>query len=961
MRQSGHTVKFILLILAAVLAWAAAESSAIGRELRYHEYLASFSDASRPELEIYVPATEYNSGTGLKLTDEGQVYMDEAGYIEWEVEVPAAGLYNIILSYYPAPGRGGSIEREILINGERPFAEAGYLLFHRVFGDAGQIVRDSLGNEIRPAQIEFPMWQEVPLRDSRGYTQEPFLFYFNEGKNTIQLVSVQEPLIIGGLTLCQVPGTPSYDAVRQSYGSDVKPVRDVFIKVQGEDALYRSHATLFPVSDAGDPTVEPYHPAQIRLNTIGGWRFNQPGQWISWEFEVPETGLYKIAFKAKQNIRRGIHSNRRILIDGRVPFAELEAVEFPYSNRYSMHVLGGEEEPYLFYLEKGRHEIALEVVLGSQSTLIQAVEDSLYRLNGIYRRIIMVISPDPDPLRDYQLPERIPEVLEQMAAEAEFLHSLADKMESLTGQIGGHMLTVRSLALQLESMSEKPESIQLRLNEYRDNLSALGTWLLQTVEQPLQIDYFIVASPEMKLPRAEPTFWETVKHELGKLVSSFTHNYAALGDLSEIQAAERSIKVWIGSGRDQAQALKAMIEDSFTPQTGIKVELELVNMNILLQAALAGRGPDVALGVDPSQPMNFGLREAVFDLTQFPDFDEIASRFVPAALEPFTFRDNVFALPEQLPFFMLFYRQDILEELGIEVPQTWEEVLFIIPELQKANMNFGLPYTVVNRSVGGNIGEVPAGGGSLSASQGVLTFLMFLNQKGVELFTEDAEATNLHTQEAVEAFQFWTDLYELYNLPVEYSAENRFRLGEMPLLVAPYTLYNTLTVFAPELRGEWGFAPVPGTLKPDGTIDRTVPASGSASVILKDCQDPEAAWEFLKWWSSSEIQTRYALDLEALMGKAARYPAANPETLRSLPWPVEDLRKLEEQLQWVRGIPEVPGGYMVGRHLDNAFRRVVEKQAPVRETLLDYNRVMNEEIRSKRIELGLQQEGGSGL
>lgn len=194
---------------------------------------------------------------------------------------------------------------------------------------------------------------------------------------------------------------------------------------------------------------------------------------------------------------------------------------------------------------------------------------------------------------------------------------------------------------------------------------------------------------------------------------------------------------------------------------------------------------------------------------------------------------------------------------------------------------------------------------------------------------------------------------------MEYNAENRFRLGEMPLLIAPYTLYNTLTVFAPELRGEWGFAPVPGTRREDGTIDRTVPASGTAAVILSDTQDKEAAWEFVKWWTQAETQTRYALDLEALMGAAARYPAANPETLRSLPWPLEDYRKLEEQLRWVKGVPEVPGGYMVGRHLDNAFRRVVEKQAPVRETLLDYNRVMNEEIRAKRLELGLDTEGGS--
>ena len=930
------------------------------RELRYHEYLTELTaieGAVRPHLEHAVSANTFTDAHKAASQVDGSVLVDEGGYIEWKVDLPQAGLYNLSLLYKGAPGRGASMELELLLGGERPFAEARYLVFHRTFKSGGSIQKDSLGNEIRPAQIEHSIWRTEPLRDSRGYTPEPFLFYLQEGANIIRLIAHQEPIIIGSLTVSQIKQPAPYGQVAKTQPAE--SATGIFLKIQGEDALLRSQPTLFAISDLGDPTMEPYHPAQIRLNSIGGWRFSQPGQWITWEFTVPQSGLYTIAFKAKQNIRRGIASNRRVLIDGEVPFLELETVEFPYSTRYQMQVLGSADGPYLIYLEQGRHELTLEVVLGSQAALVQAVEDSLYELNTIYRRIIMVISPDPDPLRDYQLPERIPEVLLHMAEQAEILHQLADQLEDSSQERGGHMLTVRNLALQLESMVAVPESIQVRLEEYRDNLSALGTWILQTMEQPLQIDYFIVATADQALPDPKPTAMQTIRHELNKLAASFTHDYSALGDLGQDTQAERSIKVWMGTGRDQAQALKAMIEDSFTPQTGIRVNLELVNMNILLQAALAGRGPDVALGVDPSQPMNFGLRDAVVNLAQFPDFPEVARAFTPAAFEPFTFRDWVFALPEQLPFFMLFYRQDILDELGLSIPQTWDEVMYMIPELQKDNMNFGLPYTVVNRSVGGNVGEAPPGGGSLSASQGVLTFLMLLNQKGVDLFAEDAAATNLHTQEAFEAFQFWTDLYELYNLPVEYSAENRFRLGEMPLVIAPYTLYNTLTVFAPELRGEWGFAPVPGTVTVNGEINRSVPASGTASVILSDAADCEAAWTFLKWWAQAETQTRYALDLEALMGEAARYPAANPATLRNLPWPLEDYRQLEEQLSWVKGVPEVPGGYMVGRHLDNAFRRIVEKQAPIRETLLDYNRVMNEEIRSKRQELGLDQEGGS--
>ncbi len=94
--------------------------------------------------------------------------------------------------------------------------------------------------------------------------------------------------------------------------------------------------------------------------------------------------------------------------------------------------------------------------------------------------------------------------------------------------------------------------------------------------------------------------------------------------------------------------------------------------------------------------------------------------------------------------------------------------------------------------------------------------------------------------------------------------------------------------------------------------------------------------------------------MEGLMGAAARYPAANIETLELLPWSAEERDKLIQQWKWVTGVPEVPGGYMAGRHLDNAFRRVVFQQAPTRRTLLYFNRIINEEIARKRREVGLR-------
>ncbi|NLZ83082.1 MAG: hypothetical protein GX915_05405, partial [Clostridiales bacterium] len=77
----------------------------------------------------------------------------------------------------------------------------------------------------------------------------------------------------------------------------------------------------------------------------------------------------------------------------------------------------------------------------------------------------------------------------------------------------------------------------------------------------------------------------------------------------------------------------------------------------------------------------------------------------------------------------------------------------------------------------------------------------------------------------------------------------------------------------------------------------------------------------------------------------------------NLPWPTEDYEALIAQFEWVKGIPQVPGGYFSWRNVSNAFYKVVnaedEKKMMPREALTDYVRYINEEIAFKRIEFGL--------
>lgn len=969
----GRTTKILLALLLLILPWASAAAYAEDIDLTddiagfeavidYGTYLTSYlaQGAAHPDRQVFVFGDRYartDMDVELIYSEENRgyaVYTEEWGYIEWDVYVPEAGLYNIEVTYYPVEGRGTAIERSIEINGEVPFDGASYLTFSRVWGDAEDIRTDNQGNELRPAQREHPMWQTKVLSDSMGSYTEPYKFYLNEGKNTIRLVSRREPMLIDHLRIFQVEEIPGYAEVAATYDKQgVQEAKGVLIKLQERDSTYRSQSTLAPTFDHGDPTLEPYDAVLMRLNAIGGESWSQSGQWVRWDFEVPQSGLYKIGIKGKQSLYRGTFSNRKILIDGKVPFEELEAVRFPYSSTYMMHVLGGEEDPYLFYLDEGKHSITMEVVIGDLVEVIRTIEQSVYDLNSIYRQIVMITSANPDPLRTYELPKRIPGLIDGMIEQAAIVADVADALEEYTGQKGGTTVVLRDLARQLETLAAEPDSIPRRLAEFRDNLGSLGTWLLDVRKQPLAVDYLVIASPEQEMPRATATFQERMGHEVRALRSSYTHDYTMVGDV--YSGDVEPLTVWIGWGRDQAQILKRLIENDFTPKTGIPVNLELVSMGVLLPATLAGRGPDVAMGVSTAQPMNFAFRGGVVDLSNLPGFDEVKERFMHSAMVPFMFRDHVYALPDQQSFLMLFYRTDILSELGLGIPQTWDDVLDVIPVLQKRNMQFGLPFSVPAKAMSSSIGDVSSTMGSLSSSGGVLNLLMFMHQKGEELFIEDGIATNLDNESAVEAFSLWTELYELYKLPLDYDASNRFRMGEMPLLISGYNLYNQLQVFAPELRGKWGFTLIPGTMQEDGTIDRSAPAAvgQTGSMILEASDQVDEAWEFLKWWTSTETQVEFGREIESVLGIAGRYATANVEAMAGLPWSVDEYQKLSAQWQWVQGVPEVPGGYMIGRHLDNAFRQVVYNNKPARDVLVDYNRLINEEIERKRVEFEL--------
>ncbi|MDR2718212.1 MAG: extracellular solute-binding protein [Treponema sp.] len=917
--------------------------ASVGRTNTYTRYRERYAHIPPAAADIPLDIFSLTNADGVSPLDnfagvQRVLRTEEESFIEYAVHIEKAGLYNIYIEYYPLPSRGIAIERSFKINGETPFLGADRLTFQRVWGDANDVRSDNQGNEIRPAQVEKPRWENAFFRDSLGYSTEPYEFYLEAGDNTIRLEGINEPVAIRALHL-KAP-VPAQNYRQYAAGIDTRHYRNTIdgfmFKIQGEHALYRSDPSLYAIYDRSSGATEPPSVAKIKLNMIGGQSWRVAGQWIEWDIFVPESGMYRFTVKGRQNYNRGFVSNRMVMIDGQVPCVELAAVPFTYNNKWKLATFRDGQGDMLFPLERGGHSFRLQAAMGSMGDMLSVMEESVYRLNGIYRKILVLTGTEPDIYRDYRVDVVYPEIITAMELESKILYKLVDDLTAYTGERSAQAATALTLARQLEMLVRRPDKIPRTMVNFKFNISALGDSLLALAQSQLDIDYIIISDANVKLPPVRENLFVAVSHEIRSFLVSFFVDYNNLGDVYRKSA--NVVEVWMLAGRDQSTILKGMIDDTFTPQTGIKVNVKLVAPDAVMPAVVAGTGPDAALTVPQVDPVNYAVRHAAVDISQLPGYAELTREFDSSVIVPFRYSGGVYGLPETQYFHVMFYRKDIFAELDIAVPETWDELISILPIIQKNNMNVGIPSVATTEQ----------------ANIDFSNFLAHLYQRKGSLYNEDGSRTLLSGETAIEAFDIYTKFFTHYKTPIVFNFLNRFRTGEMPIGFADYTNFNTLEVFAPELRGLWGFARMPGLRTADGSINRSVPTGTLASMIFSNAKNPGLAWEFLKWWVSADTQLRFGRELESVMGAAARYPTANFDAFTRLSWGSEQMAVLREQRSWTVGTPEVPGGYYVSRHITNAVRRILNEGEDTRETLLDYSITIDDELLKKRKEFGLE-------
>jgi ABC-type glycerol-3-phosphate transport system substrate-binding protein len=871
----------------------------------------------------------------------------ENGSVSFKFNVETSGFYNIVFSYIPLIDNKNEyqIQRKLLINNTLQFFECSTVIFDRTFtSKTDKKIYDKLNNQIKPTQSELFKWTDIQFKDRVGTNDGLYRVYFEKGENTMELVSLRESMALSQIVLCESTNTPTYNQLKNNYTAP----SDVFIKTQGEDADFVNDVLLQPSIDKTSSLTEPYDAYNIRYNIMGGLNFKQPGQKIEWNVNVKEAGMYNISFRAKQSAKRDLSAFVTVKVNDQIPFKECENIELKYSDNWRKLTVGNDDNIMKVPLKAGENKITLELSAYTNANIANEIETSILRLSSCYKQILMLTGSEPDKNRDYQFKNTIPDVLQVFRFEGQRLYNLLNLLEKTTGQKGSDSVLIENLARQITDMSKNPYSIAERLDTFSNNLSAMATWITTIKDISVDVDYLVINSDNKvnQIPELNDSFFSSIKKELTEFFATFIFDYSSIGG---VDANKKKIKVWIGSGRDQALIIKNLSNADFTPKNNISVDIQLVNNVMLMPAIMAGTAPDIALQqgniVQPGSQgimnqvgtlaVEWGLRGALYPLNSFADMNQVLTkRFSKSSYEPLGYEGVYYALPETQSFPMLFYRKDVLKQLGLSIPKTWDDVQAMIPILQNNHMQFGFNFDFVN-------------------------FNTLLMQNGGKLYDDNYSKVALDSNNALDSFTKFTDLVTVYKLPLMFDFNNRFRTGETPIGISDFSTYNVLQVLAPEIDGLWGFAEVPGTLKADGTIDNTVVGMPATTCfITKASKNPQESWVFLKWWTSTDIQSQYSREIESVLGGSGRYSSANNDAFANLPWTHDDLITLQKQMSKTKEIPQIIGGYMVVRQFDNAFRAVVlssnnsvySNGQDARSSILKYVDFMNQELQVKKKE-----------
>lgn len=876
-------------------------------------------------------------GSGVEITGEGAL-LPVDGAVEFMLDAPRAGEYSLVLEYKIATGKVLKNSISISWDGGEVLASVPGL-----WSDSkNEYEKDRYGNEVIPEQQMLDSAHHEYVKGFADLDKTPVAFMLKEGKNRFVLRNNTQALILSAVYLVKVYKTPRYSEYAATFSGCSKGSGVVII--EAEDYSAKTDSFIVP-ANVQDPSIYPYKTDKKLLNVLDGWSWKEAGQKVLWEFEIKTPGFYSIGFRYRQDFKEGMPVFRNIEIDGRVPFEELRSYPFKYTGRkFENTVLADDSSKYFnIWLDKGIHTIAMETDAGPIAGINADLKDLMFEINDAGIDIKKFTGNSKDLNRTWDIEQYMPGIAGKLEGWAVKLDGIYEKLKKISGEKPIFALNVKLAAKNLRELAKEPKKIPGRLTKLSEGSGSaaqlIGDFLTSLSYQPLLLDRICIFADE-ELPDADAgllrKIWEGIKAFLLSFIPE-SRSYSVTANKTDDE-----LSVWVNRPVQYVEQIQQLADSNFTPKTGISVKFSVMpNEQKLILANASRTNPDAAMSIGAHIPYELAIRGAVADLGQFDDFIPYISReYNLETLIPYCMDDKIYGVTETQDFFVLVYRKDIFEKLKIPVPETWEDIKEIMPELQRHSMNFFVPMA------------------GWSGLKPFYTTAPFIFQNGGSIYAPDGLEIAINTEKSVKGFELMTELFSIYsvaeNAPNFY---NNFRYGLMPVGISNFNTYVMLMNAAPEIAGQWEIVPSPGVRDENGNILRYQVASERADIIFSNSNKKKEAWEMLKWWLSKETQIMFAYSMQNRYGPEYMWNTANMAAFEELPIPEKHKKVILEQWKWTKEVPRHPAGYMVEREISNAWTEIVMRGKNLRISIDKATLTANREIQRKLEEFGYIKDG----
>ena len=861
------------------------------------------------------------------------VSLKHGDIIEILIDSPKTALYNIGFEYLSYDASILPIEFSLMVDDEFSFYEMRSLKFETSWVSEAVKSLDRYGNEIVTLPDKLVRWEKKALSDAGYRYSLPLAVELKAGQHKFTITVNEGTFLLGNITLSAPEAIPEYKGSEKAEGN-------ALITIEGEDFYIRNDSSIHAVGEYSS-SVSPAYVKETLLNTVDEASFSDAGQCITYSFDVEKAGYYYIAANYRQTEKNGFPVFYNIRVDGKIPNSEFYNYPLQYASKYKTLALTDDDGNKLsVYLEAGTHTISFTISEDPIRYALEAVDEIMNGIGDLSLEVKKVAGTNKDRYRDLKLNRYIPDIEER-------LYGWVDRLYEIAGSATGFVNAKKAedvaafayliiAAKQLKTLAEEPNELVYRVDELSTSTNSINTQLANFVDiigkNNTAIDRIYIFQGE-KVPKSGAGFFKGIFLSIGRFFYSFFGQ-----SYSTSSANKEHVQVWVNRPRQYVEIMQKMIDEQFTPKTGIEVDLSLMtDAQKLILSNASGDTPDIATGINYSIPFEIGVRGALVDLTKFSDYKEIFGRYSDGMLVPSVIGDGLYSLPETMNFYVLFYRTDILGKLGLSVPGTIDELTEMLTDLQMRGLNVYYP-TAAMLTMRNFHGVTP---------------LIF--QNGGTLYGKTAQDLMIDSEATIKGFTQLTDLFTLYNLPVDVpNFYQHFRNGDLPVGIADFNSYNLILNAAPEIENSWNIALVPG-LKDESTgeVKRFMSGGAESTVMFKSNDEREQkAWEFMKWWSETEVQAEFGQMVQIMYGDEYIWPTANLEAFKLLPYPTSDKETILEQAQYILEAPRLLGSYMLERELSNAFNDVVVNGQTIRSRIDEAVKIVERETARKLEEFG---------